>query len=264
MIIKITTILMFVIVYLLNGEDVNQILNDVKWRDDGDTRTADVELKIVSSDGNIRIREVKYLEKDLDKKRDTLLYVKTPRDVRGTTVLIKNDSTVDGDTKEYIWLYIPVLGKSKKLSNLNKSGRFVGSNFRYSDLGWMILEDYKYKLLGKEMLNGQEVYKVEALAKSNDVIDKDGYSRKVLWIDKKYNLIVKANYYNRQGFLLKNLTTQKIQNIDGYWTVLKQTIYNYIDNQKTVMSISNVKYNVKLPNNLFRKSKLGKSLDETY
>ncbi|HIP11805.1 MAG TPA: outer membrane lipoprotein-sorting protein [Arcobacter sp.] len=240
--------------------DVNQIMNQVKWREDGVSRAANVTLKIIDSSGNTRERIVDYIEKDIGKERYTILYVEKPKDVKKTTILLKNNSSQIGNTASNIWLYIPVLGKVKKLSNQNKSGRFVGSNFRYVDLEWITLEDYQYKFLGEEVLSDRNVYKIEAIAANDTIIEKDGYSKKILWIDVEYNIIVQSLYYNRDNFLIKKLSVKDIQKIDGYWTVIEQVIENYLDKQQTVMILDNVKYDISLPNNIFTKNKLGKKI----
>jgi len=234
-----------------------KIMENLKWRNDGQSRASEIKLDIVDSNGNTRTRKIEYIELDKGKSRFTILYVDSPRDVRKTTILIKNDSSRKNHTKSDIWLYIPILGKTKKLSSKNKSGSFVGSNFQYSDLEWIILEDFIYTLKGEEKVNGRSCYKVEAKALDKNVIEKTSYSKKILWIDKKYDLIVKEDFFNRDGFLFKQLRVNKIKKIDGIRTIVKQTISNLINSQKSIMSLSNVKYDINPSPSIFRKQSLG-------
>ncbi len=240
--------------------DADTVMDRVKWRNDGDSRMAEVTLQIMDGDGDVRERSIDYVEKDVGKKRYTILYVKKPKDVRRTTILMKNDSTHEHGTKSDIWLYLPVLGKSKKLSSQNKSGNFVGSDFRYSDLEWIVLEDFIYTLKGKEKVHGRQTYKIEAAAANDDVIEKTGYSKKILWVDPEYNLIVRADFYDKQGFYEKRLDVEDVEKIDGYWTVVRQKIENFIDDRQTEMRLSNIAYNKPVPDRLFRKQKLGKKI----
>lgn len=240
--------------------DANTVMEHVKWRNDGDSRLAEVTLKITDSDGDVRERSIDYVEKDDGKRRYTILYVKKPKDVRRTTILLINDSTHKNKTESDIWLYIPVLGKSKKLSSQNKSGKFVGSDFQYADLEWIVLEDFTYTLMGEEKVRGRNTYKIKATAADDDVIEKTGYSKKVLWVDPEYNLIVQADFYDKRGFYAKRLDVEDVEDVDGYWTVMRQKIENFIEEEQTEMRLSNVVYNKRIPNNLFRRQKLGKKI----
>lgn len=254
------TLLLFTVVSSMawaNGVTANTVMENFKWREDGTSRVAEVTLKIIDKDGDIRERSVDYIEKDTQQNRNTILYVKSPKDVSKTTILLKNDSSRKGATESEIWLYVPVLGKTKKLSSMNKNGNFVGSNFQYSDLEWTILEDFSYKLITEERIQGQKTYKIEAVANSADVTEKTGYSKKILWINPEYNLIVQADYYDKKGFYAKRLTVKKIERISGYWTVMEQVIENFLEEQKTVMQLSNVKYNVEIADSVFSRQKLG-------
>lgn len=243
--------------FLLANSSGDKIMEKFKWREDGKSRASEINLKIKDSSGGTRERKVLYIESDENKLRSTLLYVESPRDVRKTTILIQNDSSKKNITRSDIWLYIPVLGKSKKLSSQNKSGSFVGSNFQYADLEWIILEDFSYKLLGLEKVNGRMFYKIEAIAKNNSVIQKTGYTKKIIWLDKEYKLIVKADFFNRQGFNFKQLRVNNVQKIDGFWTIMKQTINDLVDNQQTIMTLKNVRYNVNPNPSIFNKQNLG-------
>lgn len=240
-----------------NTVTANSVMEHLKWREDGTSRVSEVTLKIMDKDGSFRERSVDYIEKDTQKSRNTLLYVNSPKDVSRTTILLKNDSSVKGATESEIWLYIPVLGKSKKLSSMNKNGNFVGSNFQYSDLEWTILEDFSYKLMGEERIRGEKTYKIEATANSEEVIEKTGYSKKVMWINPEYNLVIQADYYDKRGFYTKRLTVNKIEQISGYWTIIEQVIENFLENQKTIMHLSNVKYNLEISDTVFSRQKLG-------
>ena len=259
MFIKVSVVfIMLTSIVLANNIDVKSIMHDVKWREDGISRFAEVTLKIIDKDGSYRERMVDYIEKDEGMKRSTILYVKSPRDVMRTTILLSNDSSSDTSTVSNIWLYIPILGKTKKLSNQNKNGNFVGSNFQYADLEWIILEDFSYRLLGEEEINGEKTYKIEAKAVNKDVVNKTSYSKKILWINPLYNLVVQADYYNKNDFYTKRLTVEKIKKIDGFWTVTEQTIENFLEEQTSIMSLNNVKYNKKISSKIFRRQSLGK------
>ena len=231
------------------------LLESVKWREDGDSRTASVTLTLADSKGNERQREVAFIERDSGSVRETRLLIKQPMDVKGTAILLKSDadrSAADDD----IWLYLPSLKKVKRLSAKNKRGRFVGSEFSYADLEWLRVEDFLYNVMGEESWQGGKLIKLEAIPADDDVIKKTGYSKKVLWVSPLYNLVMKAVYFDDRQRELKTMQVDKVAKHQGYWTAVEQTIENIQTGRSTKMVVNDMNYDVDLKPKLFRQQNL--------
>ena len=79
-----------------------------------------------------------------------LIVFNSPADVKGTA-LLSHAKILDPDDQ---WLYLPALKRVKRISSVNKSGPFVGSEFAFEDFTSLELNKYKYKYLKEEELNG--------------------------------------------------------------------------------------------------------------
>ena len=107
---------------------------------------------LIDPKGNEVTREVsgKTLENlDPNDGDKSLTYFKTPKDVEGTVMLSHTHISDDDDQ----WLYLPALGRVKRISSSNKSGAFMGSEVAFEDFSGTDYRKYEWKFLGEEMEN---------------------------------------------------------------------------------------------------------------
>ena len=88
---------------------------------------------------------IKALEVDGDGNK-TIFVFDEPRDVKGTAFLIHSHR--NGDDEQ--WLYLPALKRVKRISSLNRSGSFMGSEFAYEDLSTQEVEKFTHRYLRDE------------------------------------------------------------------------------------------------------------------
>ena len=73
------------------------------------------------------------------RSENILVEVVKPAETQGVKLLIR---TKAGQKKEQ-WLYLPDFKKTKRISDKQKSGNFLGSEFAFTDLAPFYLEDYE-------------------------------------------------------------------------------------------------------------------------
>lgn len=232
-----------------------EIMDKVKWREDGENRQSHLDIILTEKDGFIRKREVSYYEKDYGKDRKTYLHVNKPADVKSTAILI-NSYDEAKNSEDDIWLYIPALRKIKRLAARNKQGRFVGSEFIFADMERLHLKDYDYEFVGEDTLQGRKTFKVDAYASSDRTTEKTGYSRRMIWVDSERFVVLKEQYFDPQGVLLKELTTNKVEHISSYWIATEQTLVNHQSGRKTDLIISDLKFDQPMSDIIFSKQSL--------
>jgi len=127
-----------------------------------------------------------------------LIVFDEPRDVKGTAFLVYTRKTGNDDQ----WLFLPALKRVKRIASNNQSGPFVGSEFAYEDLSSQEVEKYTYRYLGDEIAGGLDCYRVERIPTDSN----SGYTKQVSWIDKAEFRLMKVDYFDRKGELLKTLT----------------------------------------------------------
>lgn len=179
-----------------------------------------------------------------------LVRFSTPADIQGTAFL--QVEHIDGDDDE--WIFLPALGKSRRLVANNKKDSFVGSDFSYGDLSLPKVDLFEHRMLGAQTLNGQDCYMIESVPKSDSTRSDLGYSRKVTWLRQDNFLETKVEYYDLSNRLLK---TQLISNHElaepatGRWIARHREMTNQQTGHRTVFNFDRIESGVPIADDLF-------------
>lgn len=244
-----------------SAEDARSIMERVDARDDGDNQTADLQMVLIDPKGNERTRTIKLFSKD--KGRDTLRmqFFLTPADVKDTGFLTYD--YYGGEKDDDQWLYLPDLRKTKRIATSDKSSSFMGSDFSYADMTRRVLDEWNYKLLKEDLVDGQKVWLIEALPVSKQVEDRYGYKRSIVYVNQDNLMVVRAIHVMKSGNKVKYMEVKKLDRIDGIWVALEtwmKTTRNKRTLHRTILTMDNIKYNQDLDEDFFSVRQLEKGL----
>jgi hypothetical protein len=169
-------------------------------------------LRIIDEKGRERVRKIKQATKLFDngETEKRLIRFIAPADVKGTGLLTFDYKSKDDD----LWLYMPTLRKVRRIVSSEKAKNFLGSEFTYSDMSPPSLDDFNFKLLGEEEINGAPCYKIEWKPKDDDIAEENGFSRQISYVTKSNFVIRKSMYYDLDGELLKELIVHEVKELD--------------------------------------------------
>ncbi|MGP1460490.1 MAG: outer membrane lipoprotein-sorting protein [Bacteroides sp.] len=235
----------------VSAQDGAEIMRRMKDRPNGETRTAEVELRLVNKRGSERVRKLKSYSKDVGVDVKSIMFFMHPGDVKGTGFLTWDyDNPKQEDDK---WLYLPAMKKVRRISSSSaKKDYFMGTDFTYDDMGSRNVEEDTHKLLREEELDGQKCWVIESVPVNKGEI----YSRKVLWIRQDALMPLRVEYYDRLDKLHRLLTVQSIKKIGDFWAFEKETMENVQTGHKTVISFSAQTFDTKLDDDLFTVNRL--------
>jgi hypothetical protein len=174
----------------------------------------------------------------------------TPADIQGTAFL--QVEHIDGDDDE--WIFLPALGKSRRLVANNKKDSFVGSDFSYGDLSLPKVDLFENRLLGAQPVDGQDCFMIESVPRNESTRTDLGYGRKVTWLRQDNFLETKVEYYDLSNRLLK---TQLISNhkllepATQRWIALHREMTNQQTGHRTVFNFDKVEPGVPIADDLF-------------
>lgn len=209
-------------------------------------------LTIVDSKGRERIRKIAQVTKlyDNGSTEKRLVRFLEPADVKGTGLL-----TVDYEDKDDdMWLYMPALRKTRRIVSSEKAKSFMGSEFSYADMTPPNLDDFSYNKLADEKIDGEDCYVIEMIPINDDVMDENGFSKRVLYQSKNDFIIRKAIYFDLEQELWKELFVSDIKLIDTKnkkYRPLKMTMENKQNERKSIMIFENIKLNSNLDDEYF-------------
>jgi hypothetical protein len=149
----------------------------------------------------------------------SLIVFESPPDIDGTA-LLSHAKILDPDDQ---WLYLPALKRVKRISSVNKSGPFVGSEFAFEDFTALELNKYDYQYLRAEPCGDLLCDVIERYPR----YEYSGYKKQVSWVDQEVYQIRKVEFYDRRGDLLKTLKLEGYRLYEGkYWRAHKFVMVN--------------------------------------
>ncbi|HUI25948.1 MAG TPA: outer membrane lipoprotein-sorting protein, partial [Candidatus Kryptonia bacterium] len=82
------------------------------------------------------------------------------------------------------------------------------------------------------------------------------YSKTIIAIDPNDLVVIRSQFFDQKGQLLKVFTIEKLEKVDGLYTPLVQVMKNVQDNTESRLEITEIKYNANVPDDMFRKAYL--------
>ncbi len=238
--------------YAVTDEEKGYAINlEVERRDTGFGDSIHDALMILrNAQGEESKREFTYKTLEVKGDGDKELGVfHRPADVKGTAIL----TFAHGLKPDDQWLYLPELKRVKRISTVNKSGPFMGSEFAFEDIASWELEKYKYKYLRDEVLDGNDCFVIE----NTPVYEYSGYVRQVEWIDKTIYQPRRIDFYDRKNALLKTLTFSDFnQYLDQYWSAGRLEMVNHQNGKSTLLLRTNYRFRIGLNDNNFSENSL--------
>ncbi|MBQ4406529.1 MAG: outer membrane lipoprotein-sorting protein [Bacteroidales bacterium] len=232
-----------------------EIVKKVKDNPDGETRYAKMDLVLEKANGSKRERKVESWAMDIGEDTKTMMFFTYPGDVKGTGFLTWNYDEIGKDDDK--WLYMPALKKTRRISgSSSKTDYFMGTDFTYDDMGDRNIDEDDHKFLRMETIDGHECYVVESVPKDKREI----YSKRISWIRKDCFMGVKVEYYDKLGKLHRVLNISDIKQVQGFWTRGKMVMENVQTKHKTILTFSDLKFDLKIDGEMFNVAKLEKGL----
>lgn len=224
----ITTVISLLIFLLSNPSFSQDAYTLIKKMDELMQAPSDKQgnVKIILSDlksGKIKEREAIMHQKGKDKRK----YQYTqPESQAGIATLSLPDGTM--------WMYMPALGKPKKISLLSKSQAFTGTDFSYED---METESYTERYIPSFIAEEEKTYAIELVPKS----DKSKYSKIIVHIDKIDNYPVLMEYFDNGNTKFKE-ATYKYKFSGKYWYAGEVVMTDLKKQHSTTIEMKDVKF----------------------
>ena len=225
--------------------------NDRSDRGFSDSRV-ELNMLLRNAAGNETTRQLRIetLEIPDEEKGDrSLIIFKSPADIDGTALLSHAKILIPDDQ----WLFMPALKRIKRISSVNKSGPFVGSEFAFEDLTAQELNKYNYKYIRSEACGKLQCDVVERYPR----YEYSGYTKHIAWIDQKDFQIRKVEFYDRRGSILKTLKMENYRLYSsGFWRSHLFSMENHQTGKQTTLTFKDYQFNVGAGNNDFTPTRL--------
>ena len=150
-----------------------------------------------------------------------------------------------------MWSWNPAISRLIKLPPSMMSQGWMGSDYTNDDLlrESSVVNDYTHTIIGEETVDGRLCYKIKMTAKEAAPVV---WGSQIRWIDKKDFLVLRAELFDQDGYLVRTELGSEIKEMDG------RTIPTRIEllpkdepGNKTELYIKDIKFNVRITENFF-------------
>ena len=242
----------------------DEIARRVQNRDTGRDSRADMRMKLFDRHGRVRERAMTMV---MLRGRDNpgaargapdgdrlLIRFTYPNDIRGTGFLVWEHPASEDER----FLFLPSLGRVRRIAGSEAQESFVGSDFTYEDIGGRELDDYAYALEADDASwSGADGVARPAWRLASTRKDaKAEFPRVVSLVLKDSYLVVEADIYNRRREKQKLYRVRRIEQVQGIWTVLDSSMANDLDKTKTDLAVEKMAYNIGLGEAAFSRREL--------
>jgi len=175
-------------------------------------------------------------------KKYFMAYVISPIREKGQVVMKYNNE---------IWQYTPSINRTIKLPISMMSQGFMGSDYSNDDLVHesSIVNDYNPTLTNSEKIDNRDCYKINMIPKPESNIV---WGKVIFWVDKKYFVVIKAEYYDEENYLVRTMYGKEIKYFsDRFLTSVMETIPSDEPENKTVVTIKKAQFNIGIKKEIF-------------
>ena len=225
----------------------DEILNRMDRMEGVNDMTCQLRMTVTSKSGQTQVRNMTmYTKGKADGSQFFFVKVDLPALIKGLLSI-----TRAGQADE-TWLYLPALGKPKRITASERGSSFMGSDFSYQDMGPIRPADYHSKLLRSEKLDGEEVYVVESVPRTEEIRKATGFSKQIWWIRKVNFTRAKAEFYDQAKKIAKvQLASQPVELKEGAWFNSVMEMSNKGLGSKTEVLFSNLRVNTGVKDEFF-------------
>jgi hypothetical protein len=192
------------------------------------------EMRLVLQPDGGEKRERRYVLTTVEEsdKSKSLIRFLSPADVQGSTFLMIEHG--EGQEDE-LFVYLPALKRTRRISGAQKSGAFMGSDVSYADLGFDDLQNSTHQKLADANLDGVDCYQIVSTPKNPE-----RYTKLETWARKDSFLPQQIKFYDKSGNLQKILRLHEVKNFDGTWVSMKFQVWNKQKKHSTFFFIDSV------------------------
>jgi outer membrane lipoprotein-sorting protein len=230
----------------LYAQNAYDIVNASRNRITADTTSKRTRMVIAAKDGSTTERIIDQYSKDgqVGNSRSVIVFQR-PQSVAGTRFLtIENPGS--GDDR---WIFLPSLGKVRRIAASEGSASFMGTDFSYDDISSESrnVDLDTYTLIREENLGSRPCYVIESKPKDSSY----QYSRMVQWIDKETKVSHKLELYDKRNTLVKRVEMQDLRETQGRLTPMLTKMTTLAAGTSTTLYVDILKYDDPIPETVF-------------
>jgi hypothetical protein len=232
----------------------DEIARRIRDRDTGRDSRAELRMRLYDRQGRVRERALTLSALRRGTGDRVLVRFTYPNDIRGTSLLVWEHRHEDDER----FLYLPALGRVRRIAGEEKQGSFAGSDLSYEDVGGRDVADYTYRIVDEtatwQASDGSRTaaWLLESRARDTGA----DYPRSLSLVLKDRFIVVHGEMFDRRDARAKTFDVRRLERIDGVWTPLDLVVVNHRDGTRTELLTSSIRYDTGLTEDAFSRRAL--------
>jgi outer membrane lipoprotein-sorting protein len=228
------------------AQDGAAIMQAAKDRIKADTMSSRSRMVITAKNGGTTERVIDQYSKDsANGYARAVIVFQSPATVKGTRFLTMDNASGKSDQ----WIFLPALGKVRRIASSESGGSFMGTDFSYDDMSLMDrdVERDTHTVLREETLDGALCYVIQSVPGDSDF----QYSKIIAWIDKANYRTYKQELYNKRGAVEKLMEMSGYKDVQGRDTPTQTKVSTLAAGTSTTIYMDIIKYDDPIPEGVF-------------
>jgi len=239
---KVVIFAISIIVALLQN-DPRQIVEEAQRRTTSQSQRYEGTLQVIDAKSKTSLKRWEYDRLGSHGASKSILRFVEPAEVKGVALLVANHPERASDQ----WMWTPAINRERRIALQDRSVRFFGTDFSFEDLEERDTDQFDYKMIGNESVDGAACWKLQSTPKQAKASQ---YTHSYVWIRKDNFAIAQIENYIKEQVVRQAHYTD-IRNDQGFWTAHQIDMHDLKRNSHTILKIEKLQYNVAMKDDAF-------------
>ncbi|MEZ5354111.1 MAG: outer membrane lipoprotein-sorting protein [Bryobacteraceae bacterium] len=225
------------------GQDARAIVKEAEKRSRATSQRYQGTLTV--TDAKSRVTEKRWQYDRIGSFGDSkaVLRFTAPAEVKGVAILIHNHKDRASDQ----WMWTPALQRDRRIALQDRSTRFFGTDFSFEDLEERDADQFTYKVLGEEAVDGKACWKMESRAVEGK---RSQYTHSHVWIRKDIYAFARVEAFKGEK-LVRRIDYKDFEQVKGIWTARAIEVLDAGRQSRTVLRFEQLDYNLPMKEDQF-------------
>jgi Outer membrane lipoprotein-sorting protein len=228
----------FVLPTLHAQSDARQIVEEAQRRAQSKSQRYEGLLQVLDSRGKVADKRWLFTRLGSHGRSKAVLRFVAPAEVKGVALLIVNHPDRASDQ----WMWTPALQRERRIALQDRSTRFFGTDFSFEDLEERDVDQYDYRLVGDETIDGAPCWRIESTPSQKKISQ---YTKSEVWIRKDNYALAQVESYVKTE-VVRRLTYSDFVQAQGIWTGRRLEMTDLRRKSRTILTLEKLEYAVPL------------------
>jgi Outer membrane lipoprotein-sorting protein len=219
-------------------DDARKIVEDAQRRGESKSQRYEGLLQVLDNKGKVADKRWQFMRLGSHGRSKAVLRFVTPAEVKGVALLIVNHPDRASDQ----WMWTPALQRERRIALQDRSTRFFGTDFSFEDLEERDVNQYNYRMLGEENIDGAPCWRIESTPSEKKISQ---YTKSEVWIRKDNYAFAQIESYIKAE-VVRRLKYSDFAQAQGIWTGRRLEMTDLRRKSRTILTLEKLEYNVPL------------------